>query len=369
MLGSIKKLFDIGVGLPFGYKKQLLGLDIGSSAIKLVQMKEVKGNYFLQKFGIKPLEPEVIVDGTIMDAGRVMMAIKELVQETNVKLKHVATSISGHSVIVKKIALPPLADDELESQVKLAAEQYIPFDINEVNLDFSVINMLEQSTDGQPQMSVLLVAAKKDKVNEVTEVVKGAGLIPVVLDIDAFAVENMYSINYDINGDDMVALVNIGSSVMNINVLKGTSSLFTRDISVGGSGYSEAIQRELGVSFEEAETIKKSYDHGSSNGAIITNVIDGVNAEIASEIAKSIDYFRATLSDGELKRILLCGGCAKINGLAQQLSNRMGVPVELANPFRKINISDADIDVESLSDLAPMAGVGVGLAFRTMGDR
>ncbi|MER3424434.1 MAG: pilus assembly protein PilM [Nitrospiraceae bacterium] len=369
MLGPIKKLFNINVASPFGSKKQLLGLDIGSSAIKLVQMKKVKGSYFLQKFGIKPLEPEVIVDGTIMDAGRVMMAIKELIQETDVKLKHVATSISGHSVIVKKITLPPLADDEVESQVKLAAEQYIPFDINEVNMDFYVTNTSEQSSDGQSQMSVLLVAAKKDKVNEVTEVVKGAGLIPVVLDIDAFAIENMYGINYDVYPDDMVALVNIGGSVMNINILKGNSSLFTRDISVGGSGYSEAIQRELGVSFEEAESIKKNHDQGSPNSAVVINVIDGVNAEIASEIAKSIDYFRTTLTDGELKRILLCGGCAKINGLARQLSNRMGVAVELADPFRKINVSDADIDVESLSDLSPLAGVGVGLAFRTMGDR
>jgi type IV pilus assembly protein PilM len=303
-----------------------------------------------------------------MDAGRVVTAIKELLAEVNVKLKNVATSISGHSVIVKKISLPPLADDELETQVKLAAEQYIPFDINEVNLDFHVLNSSELSDDGQPQMSVLLVAAKKDKVNELTELIRGAGLTPVVLDIDAFAVENMYGINYDPYPEEIVALVNIGGSVMNINILKGNTSLFTRDISVGGSGYSEAIQREMGVSFEEAESIKKGH---SQNGqeATITSVLEGVNAEVASEIAKSIDYFKTTSTEGDLKKILLCGGCAKVAGLVRQLSDRMGHPVELANPFNKIDTTAADFHGESLSDLAQMAAVGVGLAIRSIGDR
>ena len=366
MFEPVKQLLDLDIGSMWGAKKQLLAMDIGSSAIKLVQINEMRGTYFLQKFGMKALEPEVIVDGTVMDAGRVVTAIKELVKETNVKLKNVATSISGHSVIVKKIMLPPLTDDELEAQVKVAAEQYIPFDINEVNLDFHVLNASELSDDGQPQMSVLLVAAKKDKVNELTELIRGAGLIPVVLDVDAFAIENMYGINYDPQPDEVVALVNIGGSVMNINIMKGNTSLFTRDISVGGSGYSEAIQREMGVSFEEAEMMKKGQEQ---HEGMITAVLDGVNAEVASEIAKSIDYFKSTSTEGELKKILLSGGCAKVAGLASQLSDRMRCTVELANPFLKIDITGADVPSESLSDVAPMAAVGVGLAIRSMGDR
>jgi type IV pilus assembly protein PilM len=369
MFGPVKRLLDLDIGSMLSAKKQLLGLDIGSSAIKLVQIKEVKGAYFLQKFGIKPLEPEVIVDGTVMDAGRVVTVIKELLQEANVKLKNVATSISGHSVIVKKITLPPMADDELETQVKLAAEQYIPFDINEVNLDFHVLNPSDLSDDGQPQMSVLLVAAKKDKVNELTELIRGAGLTPVVLDVDAFAVENMYGVNYDPQPEEMVALVNIGGSVMNINIMKGNASLFTRDISVGGSGYSEAIQREMGVSFEEAESIKKGHSQSGQNQAEISSVLDGVNAEVASEIAKSIDYFKTTSTEGDLSKILLSGGCAKVTGLARQLGDRMGRNVELANPFNKIDTTGAEVLGESLSDLAPMAAVGVGLAIRSVGDR
>ncbi|MBH0202861.1 MAG: 30S ribosomal protein S4 [Nitrospira sp.] len=195
MLTSFKKLFETDIVGMLTPRRQLVGLDIGSSAIKVAQLKESKGRYFLQKFGVKPLEPEVIVDGTVMDEGRVVSAIQELFKEVNVKNKHVAISISGHAVIVKKISLPPMPDEELEGQVKLAAEQYIPFDINEVNIDFHVLS-LDASEDQQGDMSVILVAAKKDKINELTELVKAAGLVPMVMDVDAFAVENMHAINY-----------------------------------------------------------------------------------------------------------------------------------------------------------------------------
>lgn len=369
MFARLKSLFNVDLGSLVSPKRQLLGLDIGSSAIKLVQIKETKGTYILQKFGLKPLEPEVIVDGTVMDEARVVAAIKELLQEANVKLKKVAISISGHSVIVKKISLPPMPDDELEGQVKLAAEQYIPFDINEVYIDFHILNPMEQSEDGQPQMSVLLVAAKKDKINELTELVKGAGLEPVVMDVDAFAVENMYGVNYAVNPEDTTALVNIGASVMNVNVVKGDTSVFTRDIPVGGNRYTEAVQREMGMSYDEAEAAKKGERGGRVDGETIANVIEGVNAEVASEIARTIDYFKTTTADGAIDKILLCGGCALVTGLLQQLRVRMGVEVELADPFSQIDTSMSDVDPGALSDLAPMAAVGVGLALRTIGDR
>ncbi len=370
MLDSLKNLANLDLSSLLGPKKQLIGLDIGSSAIKLVQVKPVKDSYVLQKFGIKPLEPEVIVDGTVMDAARVVMAIKDLIDETNVKVKNVAMSISGHSVIVKKINLPPMPDDEVESQVKLAAEQYIPFDINEVNLDYHVLNPVEQADDGEPQMSVLLVAAKKDKVNELTELVEGAGLTPAILDVDAFAIENMYCVNYPIRAEEIVTLVNIGASVMNVNILKGDVSLFTRDISIGGNRYTEAIQRELGISFEEAEGLKKGQGGRGSEYEAALTVINDVNGEVASEIARSVDYFRSTSTDGETGKILMCGGCAKVGGLVEQLGDRMGVPVELANPFNQIEVaSGAMDDVADLTDLAPMAAVGVGLAIRSIGDR
>lgn len=369
MLAAVKGLLRWDLGSLLAPKRQLLGLDIGSSAIKLVQMKEKRGQYQLQKFGVKYLDPEVIVDGTVMDAGRVVAAIQELLQEGGIKAKNVAISISGHAVIVKKIALPPMAEEELEGQVRLAAEQYIPFDVNEVSLDYHILDANEQAEDGQQQMSVLLVAAKKEKVNELTELVKGAGLVPLVLDVDAFAVGNMYDINYPVSPDEIVTLVNIGASVMNVNILKGGASLFTRDISVGGNRYTEAIQRDLGVSYEDAEAAKKGEGPASLDRDALTGLLDNLNAEVSSEIARSVDYFRTTSADGEVARIVLCGGGAKVQGLVHQLSERMGVTVELANPFRQIDTSAAGLDPDQLADLAPMAGVGVGLALRTVGDR
>jgi type IV pilus assembly protein PilM len=368
MLTSLKKLVETDVITMLTPRRQLVGLDIGSSAIKVAQLKESKGRYALQKFGVKPLEPEVIVDGTVMDEGRVVSAIRELLEEANVKNRHVAISISGHAVIVKKISLPPMPDEELEGQVKLAAEQYIPFDINEVNIDFHVLPS-DTLEDHQGEMSVILVAAKKDKINELTELVKAAGLVPMVMDVDAFAVENMHAINYPMVQEETTALVNLGASVMNVNIIRAGSSLFTRDIPLGGNRYTEAIQREMGLSFEEAEESKKKDRASDSGGASLTGIMDYVNAEVASEIARTVDYFKTSTVNAELNRVLICGGVARAQGLIQQLGDRMQLPVEMADPFAEIDITGCDIDPDLLADMAPAAAVGVGLALRAVGDR
>ena len=368
MLTSLKKLVETDIVAMLTPRRQLVGLDIGSSAIKVAQLKESKGRYFLQKFGVKPLEPEVIVDGTVMDEGRVVSAIQELFEEANVKNKHVAISISGHAVIVKKISLPPMPDEELEGQVKLAAEQYIPFDINEVNIDFHVLPS-DASEDQQGDMPVILVAAKKDKINELTELVKAAGLIPMVMDVDAFAVENMHAINYPMGQEETTALVNLGASVMNVNIIRAGSSLFTRDIPLGGNRYTEAIQREIGLSFEEAEESKKKERGVDSDGMSLNGVMDSVNAEVASEIARTVDYFKTSTTNAELSRVLVCGGVARAKGLIQQLADRMQLPVEMADPFAEIDITGCDIEPDVLADLAPSAAVGIGLALRAVGDR
>lgn len=370
LVTTLKEFATMDVDTLFAAKRQLVGLDIGSRAIKLVQIKELKGRYILQKFGIKPLEPEVIVDGTVMDAGRVIDVIKELIQEQGVKVKNVALSVSGHAVIVKKINLPQTPDDQMEAKVKEAAEQYIPFDINEVNLDWFILNPAETTEDGQAQMAVLLVAAKKDKVNELTEIARGAGLIPKVLDVDAFAIENMYSINYEVKPEELTALVNIGASVMNVNIVKGNVSVFTRDIAVGGHRYAEALQRDLGVTADEAEAAQQGKLKEGLDATTVKGVIDGINAEVASEIARTVDYFKSIGTDAaDVTKIVLCGGCAKVAGLAEQLTGRMGVPVEVANPFNQVDLAQGGFDQAALAEVAPQAAVGVGLAIRMMGDR
>lgn len=370
LVTTLKEFATMDVDTFFAAKRQLVGLDIGSRAIKLVQIKEIKGKYVLQKFGIKPLEPEVIVDGTVMDAGHVIDAIKELIQEQDVKVKHAALSVSGHAVIVKKINLPQTPEDQMEAKVKEAAEQYIPFDINEVNLDWFVLNPAETTEDGQAQMAVLLVAAKKDKVNELTEIARGAGLIPKVLDVDAFAIENMYGINYETRPEELTALVNIGASVMNINIMKGNTSAFTRDIAVGGHRYAEALQRDLGITAEEAEAAQQGKLKEGLDAMTVKGIIDGINAEVASEIARTVDHFKSVGAEtGDVAKIVLCGGCAKVAGLAEHLTERMGVPVEIANPFNQVDITQGGFDQAALAEVAPQAAVGVGLAIRTIGDR
>jgi len=252
--------------------------------------------------------------------------------------------------------------------VKLAAEQYIPFDINEVNIDFHVLSM-DASGDQQGDMSVILVAAKKDKINELTELVKAAGLVPMVMDVDAFAVENMHAINYPMAQEETTALVNLGASVMNVNIIRAGSSLFTRDIPLGGNRYTEAIQREIGLSFEEAEEGKKADHVGDSSGGSFTSVMDSVNAEVASEIARTVDYFKTSTTNAEISRVLVCGGVARAKGLIQQLGDRMQLPVEMADPFAEIDVTGCDMDPNLLADLAPSAAVSVGLALRAVGDR
>ena len=232
--------------------KGLAGIDIGSKNIKAVQLKEVRGGYQLERFGYLSIPPELIVDGSILDSLRVVDVLKELVKKARLKVKDVVISVSGHSsVIVKRISLPEMSEEELSESIKFEAEQYVPFDIEDVNLDFQILGPREEPG----QMDVLLVAVKKDKINEYVSVVREAGLNPVIVDADVFALENMYEINYEIEPGKNVALVNIGASAINMNILKGGVSAFTRDSSIGGNLHIEAFQKELNIPYESAERL------------------------------------------------------------------------------------------------------------------
>ena len=352
----------------FGSKEYLLGLDIGSGSVKILQLKEVKGKLKIERFGVKPLPAEMIVDGAIMDGLGVVMAIKELAVEQKLKNKGVALSISGTSVIVKKISLPPMPEEELEKQIKFEAEQYIPFDINDVYLDFHILAQGDQPAEGQAEMDVLLVATKKDKLNDYANAVREAGLTPKVVDVDAFAIENMYCANYDVVPAELTALVNIGASVMNINILKGGMSVFTRDITIGGNRYSERIQQDLGLSPDDAEAAKMGR-YPSVNEAALNEAITAVDMEVATEIGRSFDYFRTTSPDDEITRVVLCGGCAKIKSLPARISEQVGIETAVANPFAKLDTTDLKMSPEELAEVAPDMAVVVGLALRWEGDR
>ena len=280
----------------FSRAKGVVGLDIGSSAVKLVELKEKKaGEFHLQRLGLESLSPEAIVDGSIMDSSLVVDAIHKLNQESKVKNDSYATSLSGHSVIIKKIQLPAMSEEELAESIQWEAEQYIPFDINDVRLDYMV---LADGDGGRDSMEVLLVAVKRDKVNDYVSVISQTGKTPTIVDVDAFAVQNAYEASYDLDPHKVVALINMGASVTTINILARGQHVFTRDITMGGNHFTESLQREFNLSFQQAETLKRGEPVDRYTAADARGVLETVSAEMASELRKTFDFFSATSSGG-----------------------------------------------------------------------
>ncbi len=347
----------------FRKSKNLVGLDIGSSAVKVVELKDAKGGgYRLVKTGIEPLSPEAIVDGAIMDASLVVDTVNRVISSLNVRNNDFATSLSGHSVIIKKISLPAMSSEELAESIRWEAEQYVPFDINDVNLDYVVLE------PGGETMDVLLVAVKKDKIGDYTSVITQAGKTPALVDVDAFAIQNAYEVNYPVEPGRVVALVNIGASVTNVNVLSGANTIFWRDISFGGNQYTDAIQKQLSLGFEQADTLKKGEISGEHSLQEILPILRSVSDDLAQELQKTFDFFGATTSTEKIDQLFIAGGCSRIVNLDRQLKDRFGMPVEIINPFRQIDVSGSAASAEWLNENAPTLTVAVGLAVRHIGD-
>src|SRR3974390_2301579 len=300
--------------LPGGKKsKQLVGLDIGSSSIKAVELKSTKAGYELVSFGMEPLAQDTVVDGAIMDAPQVANAITKIFDTEAIKTKNVATSVSGHSVIVKRVPLPLMTEEELYDRIPSEASQHIPFDIADVNLSYQLLEAMDS------QMDVLLVAVKKDKILNHTNVLAQAGKTPMVVDIDAFALQNSFELNYEPDPSQVVALLNVGASVMNINIIRGWTPLFTRDVSVGGNQYTDALQKELDLSFEDAEKLKMGGSLPGVNEEQRTAILRSVSDILILEIQKTFDFFRATASGENIRRIVVAGGTARVPGLLDLL--------------------------------------------------
>jgi type IV pilus assembly protein PilM len=349
----------------FSKSKNVVGLDIGSSAIKLVELKEKKGGtYQLVKMGVERLSPEAIVDGSIMDSSMVVETISRLNSEKGVKNSNYATSLSGHSVIIKKISLPAMSPEELAESIQWEAEQYIPFDINDVNLDYVPL-----STPGTgDNIEVILVAVKKEKINDYTSVISQTGKVPVLVDVDAFALQNAYEMNHDINENRVLALVNIGASVTNVNVLSGTNSLFWRDITFGGNQYTDAIQRELSLSFEQAEELKRGKTVGEHTIQQVIPILNSVSEDFAGELRKTLDFFTATSGAERVDEIVLAGGGSGVLNLDATLRDKFSIPVSIMDPFRNVTIDEGEFNPEELAEIGPSMAIAVGLAIRKLGD-
>ena len=351
----------------FRKAKSLVGLDIGSSAVKAVELKPAGKAFKVAAFGSEPIPPDSIVDGAIIDGGVVAEAIRRLFTSGGIKTKEVAASLSGNAVIVKKITLPVMTEAELAESIYWEAEQYIPFDIQDVNLDYQI---LDKNTDGaKPTMDVLLVAAKKEKIADYTGVIAQAGRSAVVVDVDAFALQNAYEANYGIEPGAVVALLNAGASATNINILNGDQSVFTRDISIGGNAYTEALQKELNLPFELADQLKRGQAVDGVTFDDARPVLRAVSENVMLEIQKTFDFFKATASSDRIDRIMLSGGASRAEGFTEMLSERFVAPVEALDPFKRVTFDSKKFQADHGVDVAPTAAVAVGLALRRVGDR
>lgn len=350
-------MFGIGTA-----RKSIVGLDIGSSSIKAVELKKTRNGIVVTHLGVEPLASDIVVDSMIVDSGSVASAITKIFADNGIKSKSVATSVSGHSVIVKKISMQTMTEQELAEQIQTEAAQHIPFDIADVNIDYQI---LSEDLSGT-HMDVLLVAVKKDKILNYTNALQLAGRQPSIVDIDAFALQNCYEYNYEPSPNATVALLNLGASVMNINIVKGTTPLFTRDVSVGGHQYTDSLQKELDLSFDDAEALKLGRKVGTVSEDAKLPILQQVTELIVLEIQKTFDFFRATAAGEHIEQIFLAGGSSRVPGLIEALRQEFSIPVELLNPFHKINAPDATSEVVE-SNSAQLA-VAVGLALRSFED-
>jgi type IV pilus assembly protein PilM len=354
------------VGL-FRTSKSVVGLDLGSSAVKAVELRPSGKGFRVAAFGTEPVPPDAIVDGAIIDAAAVADAIRRVFEGNRAfKTKDVCASLSGNAVIVKKITLPVMTPSELDDSIYWEAEQYIPFDIQDVNLDYQILDP-GTGPDSRGSMDVLLVAAKKDKIGDYTSVIAQAGRTPVIVDVDAFALQNAYEINYGLTPGQVVVLLNAGASAININILQGDQSVFTRDISMGGNAYTEAVQKELDLPFDTAEQLKKGIPVDGATFADAQPVLHAVTENVLLEIQKTFDFFKATAANEQIDRIMLSGGASRVDGFQAMVQERFNAPVEEFDPFRTVTWDAKKLGGDPAEQAT--AAVAVGLAVRRVGDR
>ncbi len=346
----------------FGKKKSVAGLDIGSSSVKMVELENKANVLSLSALGFENLPDETIIDGQIMELNTVSSVIQSVCSNSRSTADRVVTGVSGHSVIIKNIVLPAMSADELEESIDWHAEEHIPYDLADVSLDYQVTASNSDSTN------VLIAACKRERIDNICQAIQLAGKQPQVIDVDTFALQNCYEYNYQPREEQVVTLLNIGASTMNVNIVKGTRSLFSRDITVGGSQFTDVIQRNLGVSFQQAEALKRGVPQAVDGveETAIEPLVGNVTELVAMEIQKTFDFYRATSEDNEtvVEKILISGGGSKLSGLAQELSTRLEIPVEVLDPFRNIKVESGKFDPEYISEIMPEMAVAVGLAMR-----
>jgi type IV pilus assembly protein PilM len=345
--------------MPLISKKQrsAVGLDVGSYAIKVVEMKHTSAGSEIVNMGMKKLLPGAIVDGEPMDRDAVITAIREVFEERGILNREAASAICGRSVIIKKIKMDEMDDDTAREVMTLEAEQYVPFEKEELSVDFEILRRgLPDNT-----MEVLLVAAKRDKVLSHIQLLKDADLIPAVIDVDAFAVQNAFELNYEYEEDKVYALIDIGLSATNIGIVRNGIPLFNRDIQFGGETFVEGMQRKLSITSEEARAALEGIPGARPEG--ILKAIETVGEDLSIAVERSFSYLRSSGEAEAVDRVFISGGGARISGLQSFLAEKLGINVELANPLKNVEFHEEILEADPVA-IGPSLMVAIGLATR-----
>lgn len=339
-----------------------VGLDIGSSTIKVVEVEQRREGPRIVNYGMAELVPEAIVEGEIMDRQLVVETIQNLFESREIRRRYVSTGVSGRGVIVKKITMEKLPPQEAREAIHWEAEQHVPYDINDVALDFEIL----ETDVGPNQMQVLLVAAKRDLISAHADLIRESGLVPAVIDVNSFAVQNAAENNYDFLKGEVIAMVNVGAELTNINLVQGGVPLYTQDLSLGGNSFIESLQKKYQVSREEAVNALRSKD---SSALDVSPVVKTYCADLGVALERSLVYLKSNGDTDHIDRILLSGGGSLIRGLSDTLNEKMRVPVELSDPMKRIPFDPEIFGESDPANIGPQLAVGIGLALRKAHDK
>jgi type IV pilus assembly protein PilM len=345
--------------------RNLVGVDIGASSIKVVYLREARKRLTVLRHGVAPLPAQTIVDGHIMNRAAVIDALSSIWAQQRIPTKDVAIGVYGQSVIVRKITVPMMTSAELAEQITWEAEQHIPFDIKVMNIDYEVLRRRPEAG----QMDLLLVAAKKDEINDYASVVREARIKPQIVDINAFSVQNAFEFVHGLPDDQTIALLNVGAAVSSLNIVSRGISAFTREVTNAGNTVTEEIQRQMGVPFEQAEQMKIAASQGAPVPQQIHQIIAQACDALAGEIQRSLDFYLATSGEAEIQRVYVCGGSAYLAPLVSAIEKRARVPVMVLDPLATLAVDPRTVNEQELRSRAAQLSVAVGLALRTDRER
>lgn len=366
-------------------KSPLVAIDIGSSSIKLVQLTEFKeGQYELIRFGMMPLDKECIVEGAIKKPALVTEALKNLLKAEKIQSRYAVSAVAGEAVFIKKIKVPVMSEEELSAKITQEAEQYIPFDIDDVALDFQILGAIhtdkedeselddgsqdndeqkEDSNEEGEMMEALLVAVQREVIDERTDILLEADLKPAIIDLDVFALMNAARLTTDLSSMGTIALIDLGDSFTHINIIQDGTMGYTRDIPVGGGYLTNLLMTKFRIPFNQTLDIKRGKFSSDIKEEEVIEVITRAYKKVLDEVQKSFDYF-GTLSDHQIERVLLCGGGSMIRGLDGFFANHLKIPVEVLDPMRGVKINPKNFDQSLIDEMSGLSTVALGLATR-----